>query len=178
MRRRRSVIAALPKEVRDEVNRKLEAGVRYAQVCAWLVEQGHVGITERHMMRWYHGGFSDWRREQARLDEAKGRQEFAAEFMKQSERGNVQEASLQYATSQLFSVVCQFDPEALRRKLLEKPEEYTRMLNTLARLSKGSVELEKFKLAASKVHSEDLPRGEGGIRPETLERIKKELKLF
>lgn len=157
MRRRRSVIAALPKEIREELNRKLESGVLYGEICLWLAEKGHPGIDEGHMMRWFHGGFGDWKREQEKFEAVRERQEFAADFLERNKNGNIQEAALQWAASQLFAILFEFDPEELRELLHEKPEHFLKVVNVLTRLSKGTVELERFKFYAAEERKKSNP---------------------
>jgi hypothetical protein len=170
------VIAALAKEVRDEVNRKLEAGVRYAQVCAWLVEQGHAGITEGHMMRWYHGGFVDWKREQERMEQVRVKREFALDFLKQNEGGTFQEASLQLAAAQLYDMLCEFDARTLKQMVLEKPELYVRMINSLSRLSRGALDIETLKQRIRDRLGESAKKG--GLSDETIRKMEEALNLL
>ncbi|MDB6121533.1 MAG: hypothetical protein JWQ71_526 [Pedosphaera sp.] len=83
MKRRRSKIARLPKEIRDGINGKLEEGVIYREICRWLGEQGYPGISEVAMTRWFKGGHADWLAERRQLEELKLEEEFAQELVKQ-----------------------------------------------------------------------------------------------
>jgi Bacteriophage Mu, Gp27 len=178
MARRRGKIARLPKEIRDQINQKLQNGEKYADICRWLAEQGHGEISEPQMSLWYQGGYADWLREQSELEEARAGKEFAMEFAKQNGGGAVQDASLQLATAQVFGMLRRFGTEGVAPAMEEKPELYVRMLNVLVRLNHGALEMEKLRALLAAKSEAELGRGEGGIRPETLERIKKELKLF
>jgi hypothetical protein len=73
--RRRGIIAGLPKEIREQLNQQLEEGWKYKRISAWLADQGHEGITEKHISVWYHGGFEDWLKARERLEEMQGRSE-------------------------------------------------------------------------------------------------------
>ncbi|MDB6122089.1 MAG: hypothetical protein JWQ71_1082 [Pedosphaera sp.] len=145
MARRRGKIARLPKAIRDEVNRKLQDGVTYRVICQWLGEQGHPGMTVAQFPRWYKGGYREWLAEQSQLEGVGAQAEFAQELVKKGDWNTFQEAGLQMASAQFFEMARKLDVSALREMMEEKPEVYVRMVNSLVRLSKGRMELEKQK---------------------------------
>jgi Protein of unknown function (DUF3486) len=145
MARRRGKIARLPKEVRDEVNRQLQDGVAYRKICQWLGEHGHEGVTEAQFPRWYKGGYRDWLAEQSQLAGVRSQAEFAQELVKESDWHTFQEAGLQMASVQFFEMARKLDVDVLRGMIEEKPEMYVRLLNSLVRLGKGRLEMEKQK---------------------------------
>ena len=72
---RRSKIASLRKEIRDDLNQKLEEGEPGNQIVDWLNSQPEVQsvlrcqfqgnpITEQNLSDWRNGGFLDWQRAQ------------------------------------------------------------------------------------------------------------------
>jgi Protein of unknown function (DUF3486) len=176
--RRRGKVARLPEEVRQVVNQMMRDGKPYAEIVSHLTSVGQPGIVERNLSRWFRGGFQDWLREQQQVEEMQAERAFAERIGKEGSGNPMHEAGLQVATAQLFGMLARLDWRALQANVEADPKAYAEVMRLFLRLSSRLVELEKFKLAASKVHAEDLPKGEGGIRPETLERIKKELKLF
>lgn len=68
---RRGKIARLPKEIREELNRRLENGEQGARLVEWLnglpevkaiLEKDFEGqaINEPNLTQWRNGGFLDW----------------------------------------------------------------------------------------------------------------------
>src|SRR5436305_4811887 len=71
MRTRVGKIARLPKEIRDELNGRLESGEPGKQLVEWLNELpkvkkvlaeqfGGSPVTEQNLSEWRRGGFQDW----------------------------------------------------------------------------------------------------------------------
>ena len=181
--RRTGKIARLPKELRDVVNLMLRDGAKYAQIIACLADHGHADINEQNLTNWKDGGYNDWLGEVARLDDMRWKREFALEVVKQNEGSQLHAASLQLATSQLYEVISEFDTEGLKARLAENPAEFNDVVKSLAALSKGSLELEKFQEHV-RTQKEAIARelkqanDSGGISPETMTRIERELKLL
>jgi hypothetical protein len=75
MKTRNGKIARLPKEIREQLNRRLENGWRGARLVKWLNElpqvkdimreefHGHP-IAEQNLSQWRDGGYADWLRHQ------------------------------------------------------------------------------------------------------------------
>ena len=68
---RRGKIARLPKNIRDQVNQRLDDGERGAPIVAWLNSLPEVqailardfdgkAITEQNLSEWRKGGYRDW----------------------------------------------------------------------------------------------------------------------
>src|SRR4051812_46507787 len=75
MKTRHGKIARLPKQVREELNRRLENGWRGARLVNWLNSLPEVkevlrqefhgrAISEQNISLWREGGFVDWQRHQ------------------------------------------------------------------------------------------------------------------
>ncbi|EEF58067.1 hypothetical protein Cflav_PD1204 [Pedosphaera parvula Ellin514] len=94
----------------------------------------------------------------------------------------VQEAGIKILGTQLFGMLSRFDLARLRAELEEgDPKTYMELLKAFVLVNRRSLELEKFKAKVEKQREtleQELSRGEGGIRPETLRRIEKELRLL
>ena len=181
--RRTGKIASLPKEVRDGVNTRLRDGVKYREIIAWLDSAGHPGINEQNVTAWFQGGHIDWLQDLARLDDMRWKREFALEVVKQNEGSQLHAASLQLATSQLYEVISEFDTDGLKARLAENPAEFNDVVKSLAALSKGALELEKFQehvRTQKEAIARELKQANesGGISPETRERIERELRLL
>ncbi|MDB6123772.1 MAG: hypothetical protein JWQ71_2765, partial [Pedosphaera sp.] len=143
--RRRGIIAGLPREIREQINQQLEEGWKYKRISAWLVTQGHAGITEKHLSVWYQGGFKDWVARRERLEEMRVRMEFAREMVKDTEDNSFQEGGLQMAAMQFFELFCQLDLASMQAELQAKPEVYVRLVNSMVRLCKSRMEMQRFK---------------------------------
>ena len=75
MKTRNGKIARLPKEIREELNHRIENGWRGARLVKWLNELPPVKemlreqfhsrpITEQNLSQWRDGGYADWQRHQ------------------------------------------------------------------------------------------------------------------
>jgi hypothetical protein len=79
MRTRNGKIARLPRDVRDELNRRLEDGEQGKQLVEWLnarpevqalLQAGFDGraISEQNLSEWKQGGYRDWLKQQERRE--------------------------------------------------------------------------------------------------------------
>jgi hypothetical protein len=176
-------IARASFEVRTQVNELMRDGATAAAISAYLASQGITDVNEQNVTNWRQGGHQDWLKEQARLAEMAAKREFALEIVKANEGSKLHEATLHIAASQLYDVLEDFDLGNLKQLLAEKPENYANIVNSLAKLSKGALDVEKFKehVRARKEAIErelGVAKTSGGISPETIERIERELKLL
>src|SRR6266403_5288601 len=138
-------IARLPKELRDGVNYLLCEGVPSPQISRWLKER-HRDIEPAVVRRWYKNGHQAWLRERERLEEMNQRTECVLEMAETHDKESIHEASMRVAASQLYDVFSHFDIDTLKQMLKEKPEQYASLLGALTRLSKGRLDVEKFKV--------------------------------
>lgn len=143
--RRTGKIARLPFDLRTEVNGWLRDGLPYAQIIAFLAARGHEGINEQNLTNWKDGGHQDWLKEQERLADMANKREFAMQIVKENDGSRLHEANLHLAASQLYDVLTDFDPQRLKDLLDEAPENYAAIANALAKLSKGNIEVQKYK---------------------------------
>lgn len=192
--RRTGKIARLPKEMRDVVNTMLRDGATSVAIIKTLEKARLNGATaadglpieipnEQNVTNWHDGGYNDWLLEQQRLDDMRFKREMALEIVRQNEGSKIHEAALQLASSQLYEVISEFDLASLKELLQEKPEEFSNLVNSLAKLSKGALDIAKFKehVAESKRRIEAVikeGRTDGGFSSETIEKIERELKLL
>ncbi len=179
--RRTGKIARLPFEIRTEVNQWIRDGVPYAQIIAFLAARGHMGINEQNLTNWKDGGHQDWLKKQERLADMAAKREFAMQIVKENDGSRLHEANLHLAASQLYDVLTDFDTERLKDMLDENPSQYRHIANALAKLSKGNIEVQKYKDACDRALKllADAKKGDaGGLSSETIERIERELKLL
>lgn len=169
-------IARASYEVRKHVNELLRDGRTAKAVISFLAGAGITGVTDQNVTNWREGGFQDYLKEQSRLDEMQFKREFAMEIVRQNQGSQLQEATLHLAASQLYEALTDYDITALKTLLAEKPENYAAIVNSLAKLSKGALEVDKYKaqVREQKAKIEAALAGaksKGGITKETLAAI-------
>lgn len=187
-------IARLPKDLRDAVNLALNDGAGAAFVIDMITKAkangakngdgGEIEIpNDQNVTNWRDGGYKEWLGERQRLEDMRFKRELALEIVRQNEGSKLQEATLHLASSQLYEVLTEFDLGPLKQLLSDKPENYAAIVNSLAKLSKGALDVERFKenvKARREAIERELgvARDKGGITAETMERIERELKLL
>ena len=175
MNARTGKIARAPYAVRQTVNGMLRDGATAGEVIKYLAGQGISGVNEVNVTNWRQGGFQDWLAEQARLEEMAFKREFALEIVRQNEGSKLGEAAIQLASTQLYDVISEFNISSLKGLLEEKPENYANVVNALAKLSKGALDIEKYRdlVREQKRKIEEAVAGarKGGLTPETLQTI-------
>ena len=180
-RRRTGKIASLPKEWRDVVNLMIRDGATYTQIAELLGTKGYPGIQEQNFTNWFQGGYQEWLKEQARLDNMKYKREFALQVVKENEGSQIHEAGLQIAASQIYELLDGMDVESLKLKLGADPENYSRLVNALAKLSDSGLKYQRYhaEVQAAKVKVQGLlSKDKGGITAETRQQIEQTLKLL
>ena len=187
-------IARLPRDLREQVNTALRDGATAAHVSA-LIDQAKTNgakngdgseieiPNDQNVTNWREGGYADWLREQERLEGLQAKREFALELVRQNEGSKVPEAAMILAASQISEVLEEFDVAQLKTLLAEAPENYAQVVNALTKLSKGNLDVQKFKdfVAERKREIEKAVtegKAQGGFSTETIERIERELKLL
>lgn len=192
--RRTGKIARYPKEIRDVVNLMLQDGASARVVIEKLEGMAANGAkgadgrpieipNEQNLTNWVQGGHLDWLNEQQRLADMKFKREMALEIVRQNEGSKIHEAALQLASSQLYEVISEFDLTSLKELLRDEPENFAQVVNSLAKLSKGALDIEKFRdfVSERKTNIEAAikeGKTKGGFSDETIEKIERELKLL
>jgi hypothetical protein len=175
-------VACLSKKLRDMVNHMLQDGVRYNQIIERLKSAGHTGLTPDNISRWYLGSYKTWEAEQARLEDMKAKREFAFKIVRENAGSRIHEAGLLLAASQLYDLVAEFDLDSLKELLKTNPENYTKVVDTLTKLSKGALDLEKFKANVAeqkrKIEAELGASKAEGLTPEAITKIEEALNLL
>jgi Lhr-like helicase len=194
MAARTGKIARLPKEIRDVVNHMLRDGSPASAIIKRLEALKLKGATaadglpieiptDMNLSNWKEGGYQDWLREQERLEEMRLKREMALELVRQNEGSKIHEAAIQLASSQLYEVISEYDLGSLKGLLQEKPENFANLVNSLAKLSKGALDIEKYRdLVKAQKEKIEAAIKEGksqkGFTKETIEKIERELKLL
>lgn len=187
-------IARLKKAHRDQVNTMLLDGASAESVIRFIGKLVAAGETDadgeaiqlpndQNITNWREGGYADWLKERQRLDDMRSKREFALEIVKQNEGGKIHEAGLNLAASQIFELLQDFDVQTLKNQLADDPENYSKLVSALARISKEALGFEKYREQVAEARRQieaalDADKGKGGITPETLEKIRNELNLL
>ena len=180
-------IARLPKTLRDAVNTALRDGATAAAVIKLVSAAAANGTTngdgsaieipnEQNITNWRDGGYQDWLKEQERLDDMRAKREFALRVVQENEGSKIHEAGLNLAASQIFELLQDFDVSTLKAQLADDPENYSKVVSALARISKEALGFEKYRqlVAEQKRKIEDAlntAKAKGGLTPDTLATI-------
>jgi hypothetical protein len=178
MSTRRSFIARLPKEVRQQVNTMLEDGATYQSIIDWLVSKGFPQFTPDCIMNWKNGGFQDWLRAQHDIESAKALREWATSVSEENGSAGLPSAYICFAAAQLKKLVDDIDAGRAQVYLAEHPDHYAKIFNSLARFTKLALELEKIAatLRASEQQLQANPPKR--ITEASVEQIEDRLKLM
>jgi hypothetical protein len=127
----------------------LQDGVPYSKIIQTLNRSdkppppGSISID--NLSRWKAGGYQDWLREQAWLEEMRLRLDFARNIAQQENGALLDAASLRIAVVRMYALLTQFDPSVLTDKIANEPSTYPRLLNALCKLTQTAVRLESHR---------------------------------
>ncbi len=147
--RRRGNVARLPKATRDQINHMLDDGCTYAAIIESLGDCGKQ-LDESNLTRWKKGGYQDWLAEQAFIDRTRSRQETPAELVRDFDGTDVNHAALQLGSLHIFEALRNLRPGSLNRKLGGDCAAFARLLNALARASRETMLLQKYREACAR----------------------------
>jgi len=179
-RRRTGKIARLPEEIRNQVNELLDDGIEYPRIVDWLSEQGYPGFNHMNISRWKDGGYQDWLRHYARLDELELKLKWAAQVTSSTQDNQLHQASLALTSLQFYEMMNRFDPAALSRILESHPDKYPTLINAFARFTREMVGLHKFKddqQEKARRLEQTKRTDKGGLTAEGRRRVRQELRL-
>jgi hypothetical protein len=145
-------VARLPKAIRDQLNQMLLDGVTYANIIKNLGEYGQ-GLTLSNLSRWKDTGHQDWLTEQAFIDRTRSRQETPAELVRDFDGTDVNHAALQLGSLHIFEALRDLRPGSLNRKLGGDCAAFARLLNALARASRETMLLQKYREACARARA-------------------------
>ncbi len=147
-KRRNGSVARLSKEVRDKLNVMLDDGVPYAEIVKSLGEDGK-GLSAWNLTRWKDGGHQDWLAERAFVEQLRMRQETPRELVKDFDATEVNHAALQLGTLHIFEAMRELREGSLKEKLGGDCEAFARLVNALARVSRETIQLQKYREACA-----------------------------
>src|SRR5207244_12557928 len=87
----------------------------------------------------------DWQRADQWLDELRAQQQFALEMLLSNDQTKFPHVVLQIAATQVFQALRQVTPDNLNGKFDSDAASYTRLLNSLSRLSRSALFFTKYE---------------------------------
>lgn len=150
--RRNGNVARLAKEVRDRINVMIRDGVPYREIIEGLGKDGQE-LCISSLSRWKDGGYQDWLVEQAFIERIRARQETPGELVRGRDTTEVNQAALQLGTLHIFEALRDLGPGSLNDKLGGDCAAFARLLSALARASRESMELHKYREACARART-------------------------
>ena len=156
-RRRTGKVAQLSKEKRDTINTMLLDGATYSAIIEKFADQD-ISLNHENLSNWKDGGYQDWLAEQQWREEMNARQESFVDLFQQIDPSQLPFAGLQIGIMQLCEQLRDLRPGARKEQVEQDADKYLRLLNTLARLSKGLLGLQKYREDTAATKSKELKR--------------------
>jgi hypothetical protein len=178
--RRTGKIARLPEEIRNHVNELITDGVDYQHIIDYLTQAGFPDFSPQNLSRWKEGGYEDWLQHRSRIEELEFKTAFAVELAQSSDSSKFQQATLNLTAIQFFELLNRFEPIHLTKALEERPEKFPTVINSLAKLTREVIGLERFRAdqaERAKRDAERSPHNLGGLRDETIEKMLMALRI-
>ena len=199
-------IAALPRAIREELNRRLRENAPQCECVRWLNGLPEVQavlaekfegkpINAKNMCIWCGegNGFDEWqltvKRTEA-MSAQRQRAEYVVDQLAEKGEGSVTAANRQLMASALLEVLMTYDPQELKELMAEKPEKFFDVARAVLQQSDAESRVQEAELKLQKYRDEVAERNQrieaemaaanktGGISGETLEKIRRELKLL
>ena len=175
-------VARLSRPLREDINQMLLEGLSSAAVLEKLGEPGKE-LSETDIDAWRKHGHQDWLHERERLADLDRLREMAKQVTGSSEASAIQEAGLQIAAGHIYELLCWFNPKAFQKKVKGNLADYARVIGMLVRLSDGGLKYERYRAEVAErkatIQKELSAASEqGGVTPEFLEFMERELKLL
>jgi len=145
-------VARLPKSVRDQINQWILDGATYPQIIARLGPAG-ADLKPGHLSEWRKRGHQDWLAEQAFIARTRARQETTEDLGRDFDATNLNHATLQLGTLHVFEALRDLGPGSLNQKLGGDSAAFARLLNALARASKETMLLQKYREASARARA-------------------------
>jgi hypothetical protein len=152
-------IARFPKEIRDQLNRRLENGDLASEILPWLNELSPVktvlarhfagaSVTEQNLTNWRQGGFQRWLKKQEPLAAIQELSEDAADISRAG-RGRIATGAATVASSQILEFLRSIPPDKRSTADLAK------FVSSTATLIKAEQANARLQLAQKRVQQKD-----------------------
>ncbi len=151
-RRLKGKIPSLPKPQRDAINNLLLDGATYGVVVQRMAEQG-VELNAENVSNWYQTGFQNFLAHLERSDYQRSRYEAATDLLQDTDTSKLPQAGLQTAAAQIYDLLGHFTAAAVGQNVADDPDKYTRIVNSLSRLARETLALQKYQDACAKARA-------------------------
>lgn len=120
----------------------LDDGLTYEAIIERLGESGR-HLNYHNLKQWRKGGYQDYLKVQARKQSAEIRDLYARKIIESTAASDLPAATLQLLSKEYFDVLLDFDPKQLETEIRNNGTSYTRLLNSMTRISNVALELKK-----------------------------------
>jgi hypothetical protein len=148
-RRLKGKIPSLTQAQRDAINALLLDGATYAVVVQRMAEQG-IHLNQENVSNWYQTGFQNHLAHLERADYQRARYEAASDLLKDTDTSRLPQAGLQTAAAQIYDLLGHFSSAAVAQNVADDPDKYTRIVNSLSRLARETLALQKYQDACAR----------------------------
>ena len=170
-RPRRSQIARLAKEVRQQVNQLLDDGATNLQVMAWLAEHGHGEFNDMVVSRWRNGGYQDWLTAQERLDERQYKLELAQQNAAAGDPV-FHDAGVNIIAQEFYDAFSRLNFEELAAKARENPDKLIRLLQIFIQFNAYCLRRDKYRNDLQRQqNADDKDKPKEPVSPENLDML-------
>ena len=152
---RKGKVARLPNEVRNSICMMMQDGLSSRAILQKLGADTH-GLNQGNLSEWKLGGFLDWQRENQWQAELKAQQQFALQLLLTNDETKLPHVVLQIAATQVFQALRKVVPDNFTGKFDADASDYTRLLNSLARISRSSLVFTKYSHLCEKEKAAEL----------------------
>jgi hypothetical protein len=127
----------------------LQDGVAYPAIIRSLGEDGkHLNTV--NISRWKNGGHKEWLIQQDFIERIRVRQETPGELVRDFDATEINHAALQLGSLHIFEALRDLGPGTLNEKLGGDCAAFARLLNALARTSRETMLLQKYREACAR----------------------------
>jgi len=136
-------VARLPKEVRDQVNEMMLDGLTYGEIIVALGEHGE-HLNEQNLSNWKSGGYTRWLKGRERREDLLAVQEAIMDRVLKKGCPDLSKAAIQLAVTKAAQLIESIPPDDMKKTM--DSNNFTRLLNALAKLADGEMKCEVHEL--------------------------------
>jgi hypothetical protein len=137
-----------------------------------------VSLNPENVSKWYQTGFQDYLSRLERLDYQRAKYEAASDLMLNIDISKIPEAGLQTAAAQIYDLLDRFTPADIAGSLADEPDRYIRMVNSLSRLTREALSIQKYSDARARAALRELDPNRELDQNETRSIVRRVDKLF
>ena len=136
-------VARLRKELRDQINEMMCDGLTYGDIIASLGEEGK-HLNEQNLSNWKSGGYTRWLKGRERREDLLFIQEAIMDRVLKKGCPDLSKAAIQMAVTKAFQLLESLPDEDMKKSM--NSNNFTRLLNALAKLADGEIKCELHEL--------------------------------